>query len=189
MARATQLKPVYLRGDKACHDDTPDGLAPLRLPRELLGALFPTPQLLAGRLAASTVAMYTRDCLAYVAFCGYDGPRAQAAPTAPLAHVSRGGYGAESAHDQPHAQRGQARGAGGTVQGLVEREVAEAFRQVEGVSVEALRHRLKAQARVRILLRRCGSSVTRRQRGRCWGSVIGRCCIRWPAPGAASPRW
>lgn len=53
---------------------------PLRLPGELLGELLPTPQLLAGRLAASTVAVYTRDCLAYVAFCGYDGPRAQAAP-------------------------------------------------------------------------------------------------------------
>ena len=45
---------------------TPQTTAPpLRLPRELLGELFPSPQLLAGRLAASTVAMYTRDCLAY----------------------------------------------------------------------------------------------------------------------------
>lgn len=48
---------------------------PPRLPPVLLEALFPSPQLLAGRLAASTVAMYTRDCAAYVAFCGYDGAR------------------------------------------------------------------------------------------------------------------
>ena len=53
----------------------------LRLPQELLGELFPDPQLLAGRLAASTVTMYTRDVVAYVGFCGYDGPRALAAPT------------------------------------------------------------------------------------------------------------
>ena len=46
---------------------------PPRLPAVLLEALFPSPQLLTGRLAASTVAMYTRDCAAYVAFCGYDG--------------------------------------------------------------------------------------------------------------------
>jgi integrase len=38
----------------------------------------------------------------------------------------------------------------GAVHGLVARAVAEAFGQVEGVSVVALRHRLKAQARVRI---------------------------------------
>jgi integrase len=38
----------------------------------------------------------------------------------------------------------------GLVHGLVAREVAEAFAQVEGVSVVALRHRLKAHARVRI---------------------------------------
>ena len=43
---------------------------PPRLPTVLLEALFPSPQLLTGRLAASTVAMYTRDCAAYVAFCG-----------------------------------------------------------------------------------------------------------------------
>jgi integrase len=38
----------------------------------------------------------------------------------------------------------------GALQGLVDRAVAEAFAQVEGVSVGALRHRLKAHARVRI---------------------------------------
>jgi hypothetical protein len=54
---------------------------PPRLPPVLLEALFPAPQLLTGRLAASTVAMYTRDCLAYVTFCGYDGVRAVQAET------------------------------------------------------------------------------------------------------------
>ena len=54
---------------------------PPRLPTVLLEALFPAPQLLAGRLAASTVVMYTRDCAAYVAFCGYDGVLAVQAET------------------------------------------------------------------------------------------------------------
>jgi hypothetical protein len=94
---------------------TPQTAAPpLRLPRALLGELFPSPQLLAGRLAASTVAMYTRDCLAYVAFCGYAGPRAQAAPTLRLWRTYLvGGYDPESTHDQSHAQRGEARSPGG----------------------------------------------------------------------------
>jgi hypothetical protein len=43
-----------------------------RLPRALLGEFLPSPQLLVGRLAASTVAIYTWDCATYVAFCGYD---------------------------------------------------------------------------------------------------------------------
>ena len=60
---------------------------PPRLPAVLLEALFPSPQLLTGRLAASTVAMYTRDCAAYVAFCGYDGVLAgQAETVADLAY-------------------------------------------------------------------------------------------------------
>ena len=48
----------------------------------------------------------------------------------------------------------------GLVHGQVTQEVAEAFAQVEGVSVVALRHRLKAHARVRLRRRRCASSVT-----------------------------
>jgi hypothetical protein len=43
---------------------------PVRLPLAVLEALFPAPALLAGRLAASSVALYARDCAAYVAFCG-----------------------------------------------------------------------------------------------------------------------
>jgi hypothetical protein len=45
---------------------------PTRLPPALVGEFLPAPQLLAGRLAASTVAMYTWDCAAYVTFGGYD---------------------------------------------------------------------------------------------------------------------
>ena len=52
--------------------DQPAPRAPTRLPRALLGEFLPSPQLLAGRLVASTVAIYTWDCAAYVAFCGYD---------------------------------------------------------------------------------------------------------------------
>ena len=55
--------------------------APARLPPALLGEFLPTPQLLAGRLAASTVAIYTWDCTAYVAFCGYDSAVVLAAET------------------------------------------------------------------------------------------------------------
>src|SRR2546429_9209502 len=52
--------------------DQPAPRAPTRLPRALLGEFLPSPQLLAGRLVASTGAIYTWDCAAYVAFCGYD---------------------------------------------------------------------------------------------------------------------
>ena len=54
---------------------------PTRLPRVLLGEFLPSPQLLAGRLAASTVAIYTWDCTAYVTFCGYDSTVVLAAET------------------------------------------------------------------------------------------------------------
>ena len=47
-------------------------LRPVRLPEAVLEAFFPAPALLAGRPAASSVAIYTRDCTAYVAFCGDD---------------------------------------------------------------------------------------------------------------------
>jgi integrase/recombinase XerD len=123
----------------------------VRLPVELLGEIFPTPQLLAGRLAASTVAKYTRDCLAYVTFCGSDSATALQAATLRRWRT----YLVEDTALSPHTinrllaavKRAVQEGA---VQGQVARKMAEAFAQVEGVSVEALRHRLKAQARVRI---------------------------------------
>ena len=104
---------------------------PLRLPRALLGALFPSPQLLAGRLAASTVAMYTRDCLAYVAFCGYDSPRAQAAPTLRRWRTYLVADTALSPHTINRMLSAVKRVVQeGTVQGLVEREVAEGLRHL-----------------------------------------------------------
>lgn len=122
-----------------------------RLPVVLLEALFPSPQLLAGRLAASTVAMDTRDCAAYVAFCGYDGPVAVQAETLRRWRT----YLVEETVLSPHtinrmlaAVKRVLKEAG--VQGIVEREGAAACAAVEGVSVAALRQRLKATARVRI---------------------------------------
>jgi len=126
-------------------------VAPVRLPRALLGEFLPSPQLLAGRLAASTVAIYTWDCAAYVAFCGYESTVVLLAETLRRWRT----YLVQDTVLSPHTinrmlaavRRVMREGA---IHGLVAREVAEAFRQVEGVSVAALRHRLKAQARVRI---------------------------------------
>ncbi len=131
------------------HQSAP--VAPVRLPRALLGEFLPSPQLLAGRLAASTVAIYTWDCAAYVAFCGYDSTVVLLAETLRRWRT----YLVQDTVLSPHTinrmlaavRRVMREGA---IQGLLAREVAEAFRQVEGVSVVALRHRLKAQARVRI---------------------------------------
>lgn len=125
--------------------------APARLPPALLGEFLPAPQLLAGRLAASTVAIYTWDCTAYVAFCGYDSAVVLAAET--LRHwrthlVVDTTLSPHTINRMLAAVRRVMRE--GAVQGLVAREVAEAFGQVEGVSVVALRHRLKVHARVRI---------------------------------------
>ena len=115
------------------------------------GGAFPAPALLAGRLAASSVALYTRDCGAYVAFCGYDSTVALRAET-----LRR--WRTYLVQDTPMSPQTINRMLAavkrvvkeGLVHGLVAREVAEAFAQVEGVSVVALRHRLKAHARVRI---------------------------------------
>ena len=122
-----------------------------RLPAVLLEALFPAPQLLAGRLAASTVAMYTRDCAAYVAFCGYDGTVAVQAETLRRWRT----YLVEETALSPHtinrmlaAVKRVLKEAG--VQGLVPREQAFACADIKGVSVAALRQRLKTTARVRI---------------------------------------
>ena len=115
---------------------------PARLPPAVLEALFPPPALLDGRLAASSVALYTRDCAAYVAFCGYDGTVALRAET-----LRR--WRTYLVQDTPMSPQTINRMLAavkrvvkeGRVHGLVAREVAEAFAQVEGVSVVALRHR------------------------------------------------
>lgn len=124
---------------------------PPRLPLVLLEALFPAPQLLAGRLAASTVAMYTRDCAAYVAFCGYDGTRAGAAETLRRWRT----YLVEDTALSPHTINRMLAAVKrvlkeAAVRGVLPREVGSACGEVEGVSVAALRQRLKATARVRL---------------------------------------
>jgi site-specific recombinase XerD len=116
-----------------------------------LGARFPSPQLLAGRLAAATVAKYTRDGRAYLRFCAN-----ASAPALQAATLRRWRtHLVEDTALSPHTINRRLAAvkrvvAEGAVQGLVEHTVAVAFAQVEGVSVAALRHRLKAQARVRI---------------------------------------
>ena len=124
---------------------------PPRLPVVLLEALFPSPQLLTGRLAASTVAMYTRDCAAYVAFCGYDGVVAVQAETLRRWRT----YLVEDTRLSPHTINRMLAAVKrvlkeAAVQGIVERDGAGACAEVEGVSVAALRHRLKTTARVRL---------------------------------------
>lgn len=122
-----------------------------RLPRALLGEFLPSPQLLAGRLAASTVAIYTWDCTAYVAFCGYDSTLVLHAETLRRWRTHLVGDTRLSPHTINRMLAAVKRVVKeGAAQGLLDRAVAEAFAQVEGVSVTALRHRLKAQARVRI---------------------------------------
>ena len=112
---------------------------PPRLSLVLLEALFPSPQLLAGRLAASTVAMYTRDCAAYVAFCGYDGVVAVQAETLRRWRT----YLVEDTRLSPHTINRMLAAVKrvlkeAAVQGLVDREGAGACAAVEGVSVAAL---------------------------------------------------
>lgn len=117
----------------------------------LIEAVFPPAELLSGRLAASTVAMYARDCAAYVAFCGYDSALALQGATLRRwrAHLV--------AHTEmsPHTINRMLAAVKRVVQeaarqGVVKWAVAEGFAQVEGVSAQALRGRLKAHARVRI---------------------------------------
>lgn len=124
---------------------------PTRLPAALVGEFLPTPQLLAGRLAASTVAIYTGDCAAYVTFGGYDSAVVLRAETLRRWRT----YLVAETRLSPHTINRMLAAVKrvvqeGAVQGLVDRAVAAAFAQVEGVSVVALRHRLKAHARVRI---------------------------------------
>ena len=122
-----------------------------RLPRALLGEFLPSPELLAGRLAASTVAIYAWDCTAYVAFCGYDSTVVLSAETLRRWRTHLVVDTPLSPHTINRMLAAVKRVVKeGAVQGLLDRAVAEAFAQVEGVSVGALRHRLKAHARVRI---------------------------------------
>jgi integrase len=122
-----------------------------RLPPALVGEFLPAPQLLAGRLAASTVARYTWDCAAYVTFGGYDSTVVLRAETLRRWRTHLVGDTTLSPHTINRMLAAVRRVVKeGALQGLVDRAVADAFAQVEGVSVTALRHRLKVHARVRI---------------------------------------
>lgn len=122
-----------------------------RLPATLLGEFLPSPQLLVGRLAASTVAMYTGDCAAYVAFCGYDSAVVLASETLRRWRTHLVADTLLSPHTINRMLAAVKRVIReGARQALVPQAVAEAFAQVEGVSVSALRQRLKTHARVRM---------------------------------------
>jgi hypothetical protein len=113
--------------------------------------------------------MYTRDVMAYVGFCGYEGPRALQAATLRRWRT----YLVQDTALSPHTINRMLAAVKrvvqeGGVQGLVEPAEAAAFRQVEGVSVEALRHRLKAHARVRITPAQMRSRWRPWRRGSCW---------------------
>jgi integrase len=122
-----------------------------RFPATLLGEFLPSPQLLVGRLAASTVAIYTGDCTAYVAFGGYDSAVVLASETLRRwrTHLVEGTLLSPHTINRMLAAVKRVMREGAR-QGLVPPAVAEAFAQVEGVSVSALRQRLKTHARVRI---------------------------------------
>jgi integrase len=95
--------------------------------------------------------MYTRDCAAYVAFCGYDGVVAVQAETLRRWRT----YLVEDTRLSPHTINRMLAAVKrvlkeAAVQGSVERAEAGACAAVEGVSVAALRHRLKTTARVRL---------------------------------------
>jgi integrase len=107
--------------------------------------------LLAGQLAASTVAMSTGDCAAYITFAGYDRTVVLRAATLRRWRTHLVAHTALSPHTMNRMLAAVKRVVQeGARQGLVDRLVAAAFAQVEGVSVAALRHRLKPQARVRL---------------------------------------
>ena len=161
-----------------------------RLPQTVLEALFPAPTLLAGRLAASSVALYTRDCGAYVAFCGYDSTVALRAETLRrwrTCLVQDTTMSPQTINRMLAAVKRVVKE--GLVHGLVAREVAEAFAQVEGVSVVALRHRLKAHARVCITPAQMRQLCDAPDPRTLLGCVTGRCCIPSPAQAAGLRKW
>jgi integrase/recombinase XerD len=95
--------------------------------------------------------MYTRDCAAYVAFCGYDGVLAVEAETLRRWRA----YLVEDTALSPHTINRMLAAVKrvlteAAVRGVIPREVGGAVREVEGVSVAAVRQRLKATARVRL---------------------------------------
>jgi len=109
-----------------------------------------TAQLLAGQLAASSIAMYERDFRAYLAFAN---EFEQAMRPSTLAQWRT--HLAQSTELSPNtinrmisAVKRLVREA--AVQGYIDHETASAFAQISGVKTAALKQRIKDNARVRI---------------------------------------
>jgi len=108
------------------------------------------PSLLAGQLAPSSIAMYTRDFAAYVAFVG----NVQEC-TNPASLAQWRAHLAQATDKSPNTinrmlsavKRIMAEAA---IQGYLDQETARAFGQISGVKAAALKARIKGNARVRI---------------------------------------
>jgi integrase/recombinase XerD len=106
--------------------------------------------ILAGQLAPSSIAMYTRD---FAAYAGFAGERNQVLHPATLARWRA--YLAQETTKSPNtinrmlsAVKRIMREA--AAQGYINHELASAFEQVNGVKTAALKDRIKQNARVRI---------------------------------------
>jgi integrase/recombinase XerD len=106
--------------------------------------------ILAGQLAPSSIAMYTRDFAAYVAFAGTPALVLEPATLARWrAHLAQAtDKSPNTINRMLSAVKRILREA--AAQGYVHNEVAAAFEQVAGVKVAALKNRIKGNARVRI---------------------------------------
>ena len=106
--------------------------------------------ILAGSVAESSIAMYTRDFKAYLAFAQTPEQAMQAATLARWrTHL------AQHSTLSPHTINRMLSAVKrlmkeAAVQGYIEKSVIEDFKHVDGVKVEALRKRLKPHARTRI---------------------------------------
>lgn len=106
--------------------------------------------ILAGQLAPSSIAMYTRDFAAYLAFAAEELPFLDAATLARWrTHLAQAtDKSPNTINRMLSAVKRIMREA--AAQGYVNNEVAAAFEQVTGVKVAALKDRIKGNARVRI---------------------------------------
>ena len=134
---------------------TPDNLPTMNLPAPVnkLPSALAQPfdaSILAGQLAPSSIAMYTRDFAAYAAFAGDPvtalDPTTLARWRAHLAQVTE--KSPNTINRMLSAVKRILREA--ATQGYISYETATAFEQITGVKVAALKDRIKGNARVRI---------------------------------------
>lgn len=135
----------------------PSDLAVIASPPGAETALVPSPlqlpfdsSILAGQLASSSIAMYTRDFAAYLAFAG-----SAAAALDATTFARWRTWLAQATELSPHtinrmlaATRRLMKEA--AIQGYITHEQAKAFANIDGVKVAALKTRLKVNARTRI---------------------------------------